>query len=90
MRKIKGNTYISRCIDGNSILQEPVKKFDRKYKEVFDNSECQAHSVATDHMLCGTNIYFSLEDLDAALDRLNPGTGLDSVHTSHINNSKSC
>ena len=51
---------------------------------MLDNSECQAHSVATDPMLCETNVTFSLKDLDVALDRLNLGTGFDSVHTSHI------
>ena len=57
MRKIKGNTTVSRCIDGTSILQDTVKNFDRKYKEVLDKSECQVHYVATDPMLRGTNFF---------------------------------
>ena len=90
MRQIKGNTTVSRCVDGTSILQDIVKSFDPNYKEVLDNSECQAHSVATDPMLWGTNFSFSPRDLDVAIDRLNPGTGFDSVHTSDIKNSKRC
>ena len=89
-RKIKVNTTVSRCIYNTSISQDTVKKFDRKCKEVLDNSECQAHSVATDPMLCGINLYFSLIDLDVAVDRLNPSTGFDSVHISLIKNSRRC
>ena len=66
------------------------KKFYRKYKEVLDTSECQGHSVATDPMLRRTNFSFSLNDLDVAIERLNPCAGFDSVHTSHIKNSKRC
>ena len=55
-----------------------------------DNSECQAQSVATDPKLRGTNFSFSLKDLDVAIDRLNPGTGFESLHTSHIKDSKRC
>ena len=57
---------------------------------MLDNSECQAHFVATDPILRGTNFSFSPRDLDVGIDRLNPSTGLDSVHTSHIKNSKRC
>ena len=84
MRKIKGNTTSSRCIDGTSISQDTVKKFDLKYNEVLHNSECQTHSVSTDPMLRGTNFSFPPRDLDVAIDRLNPDTDFDSVHTSHI------
>ena len=90
MRKFEGNTTVSCCIDGTSILQDTVINFDRKCKEVLDNNESQAHSVATDPMLYGTNFYFSLKDLDVAIDRLNTGTGFDRVHTSHIKSSKRC
>ena len=48
------------------------------------------HTVAGDPMLHGTNFYFSQMDLACAIDRLNPDTGFDSVHTSHIRNSKRC
>ena len=89
-RKIKANSTVSWCIYGISILQDTAKNFDRKYKEVSDNSECQAHSVATDSMLRGTNFSFSLKVLDVAIDRLNPGTSFDSVHTSHIKISRRC
>ena len=41
-----------------------------------------------DPMLCGTDFYFSLKDLDVVIDRLNPGTGFDSVHTWYIKNSE--
>ena len=88
--KIKGNTTVSRCIDGTSILQETVKIFDRKYKEVLDKSECQAYFVATDPMLRETIFSFSLKDLDAAIERLNPGTVFDGVHTSHMKSSERC
>ena len=47
-------------------------------------------SIATDPMLPGTKFPFSLKDFDFANDRLNPGTGYDSVHTSHIKNLKRC
>ena len=60
MRKVEGNTTVSRCIDGTSNLQDIVNIFDRKYKEVLVNSECQSHSVATDPMLPWT-IFFSKE-----------------------------
>ena len=90
MRKLKGNTTVSRCIDDTSILQDNVKKVDGKYKKVLDNSECQAHSVATDPMIRGTTFSFSPTDLDVAIDRLDPGTGFESVHTSHIKSSKRC
>ena len=43
VRKIKGNTTVSRCLDDTSISQDTVNIFDRKYREVLDNSECQAH-----------------------------------------------
>ena len=56
--KHKGNTTVSRCIEGTSILQVTVKIIDRNYKEVLDNSECQAHSVATDPILRGTTFFF--------------------------------
>ena len=59
-RKINENTTVSQCIDGTSILRDTVKNFDQKYKEMLENSKCQAHSVATDPMLRGTNFYFSL------------------------------
>ena len=59
-RKLKGNTTVSRCIVGTFILQHTVKIFDRKCKEVLENCKCQAHSVATDPMLRGTNFYVSL------------------------------
>ena len=55
-----------------------------------DNSECQTHSVAIDPMLRGTNFSFSLKDLDVGIDRFNPYTGFDSLHSSHIKNSKRC
>ena len=87
-KKIKSNTTVSRCIDGTSILRDSVKNFDRKCKEVLDNNECQAHSVATDPMLHGTKFYFSPKDLDVANDRLNPGRGFDGVHTYRIKNAK--
>ena len=90
LRKIKGNTTVSRCIDGTSILQDTVKIFDRKYKEVLDNSECQAHSVPTDPMLRGTNFSFTPKDLDVPMDRLNPGLGFDGVHTEQIKIAKRC
>ena len=90
VRKIKGNTTVSRCIDGTSILQDTVKIFDRKYKEVLDNSECQAHSVATDPMLRGSSFSFTPKDLDDAIDRLNQGLGFDGVHTEQIKNAKRC
>ena len=35
-------------------------------------------------MLRGTIFPFSLKKLDVDIERLNPGTGLDDVHTSHI------
>ena len=54
------------------------------YKEVLDISQCQAHSLVTDPMLCGTIFSFSLKDLGVSIDRLNTGTGFDSVHNSHI------
>ena len=57
---------------------------------MLDNSEYQAYSVATDPMLRGTTFSFSPRDLDVANDKLNPGTGFDSVHTSHVKNSKRC
>ena len=57
LSKKRPNTTVSRCIDDTSILEDTVKNFDRKYNEVFDNSECQANSVATDPMLRGT-IFF--------------------------------
>ena len=88
-KKNEGNTSFSRCIDDNSILQVNVEKKYRKYKVVLDDSECQANSVATDPMLRGTNFFF-LKDLDDVIDRLNPGTSFDSVHTSQIKNSKRC
>ena len=83
---------MSRCIDGTSILEDTVKNVDWKYKEVLANYECQAHSVATDHMLRGTNFSFSFfpRNIDVAIDKLNPGTGFDSVHTPHIKNPKRC
>ena len=80
MRKIKGNTTVSRYLDSTSILQEIVKKNYRKYKEVLNNSECQAHSVATDTFLGWTNFSFSPKKLDVVIDRLNMGTVFDSVH----------
>ena len=61
VRKLKGNTTFSRRIDGTSIIQDTVNIFDRKYKEVLDNSECQAHSVATDSMLPWTSYFLSKE-----------------------------
>ena len=90
MRKIKGKNTVSRCIDDTSISQDTVKNFGHKYKEVLDNSECQAHSVATVPMLRGTDFSFSPKDLDVAIDRLNFSAGFDRVHTSHIKNSKRC
>ena len=90
MKKIKSNTTVGRCIDGTSILQDTVKIFDRKYKEVLDNSECQAHSVATDPMLRGSSFSFTPKDLDDAIDRLNQGLGFDGVHTEQIKNAKRC
>ena len=51
-----------------------------------DDSEWNAH---TDPMLHGTD-FFSPIDLDVAIDRLIPGTGFDSVHSSHIKDSKRC
>ena len=70
------------------ILQDTVKFFDQKYKEVLENSECQTHSFAIDPMLRRKHFSFSQEDLDAAIERLNPGIGFLNVHTSHIKNSK--
>ena len=54
------------------------------------NSVCQSHSVATDPMLCGTNFSFFPKGFGVAIDRLNPGTGFDSLHTSCIKSSKRC
>ena len=90
MRKINGNTTVSWCLDGSSILQDTVKNFDLNYKDELDTSEHQTHSVANDPMLRGTNFSLSLKNLDVTLDRLNPNTGFDSVHTTHIKNSKRC
>ena len=90
MRKIKGNSTVSRCIDVTPILRDTSKKFDRKYKEVLDESKCQAHSLATDPMLRWTNFSSALKDLDVAVDRLNPCTGFNSGHTFHNKNSKRC
>ena len=90
MRKIKDNTTVIRCIDGTPILQDTVNIFDRKYKEVLDNSECEAHAVATDPMLRGTNFSFTPKDLEVAIDRLNPGTGFDGMNTDQIKNAKRC
>ena len=87
---MKEKNTVSRCIDGTFILQDTVKNFDRKYKEVLDNYECQAHFAVTDPMLRGTNFSFSPKDLDVAVDRFNPGTGFDGVHTYHIKNAKRC
>ena len=48
VRKIKESTTVSGCIECTYILHDTVK-------EVLDNSECQAHSVAPDPMLRMTN-----------------------------------
>ena len=88
VRKVKGNRTVSWCIDGTSILLGTVKNLDRKYKEVLVNSECQAHSIAYDPMLHGTIFYFSPNELDVAIDRLNPSNGFDGVHTYNIKNVK--
>ena len=58
MRELKGNTAGSRCVDGNSIIQDNVKIFDQKYQEVLDKSECPAQSVASAPMFHRIN--FSL------------------------------
>ena len=74
--KVKGNTTVSRCIDGISIIQDTVKNFDKVYQEVLDNSECQArHTGATDPMFCRTDFSFYLKDLVVTIERLNPGIG---------------
>ena len=80
MKKNKVNTTISRCIDGNSIMQDTMKVFNQKYQEVLDNIKCQAHSVATGHMFRRTSFSFSLKDIDFAIERLNSGTGFGNVH----------
>ena len=90
VKKFKGNTTVIRCIGSTSILQDTVKNFDRKFKEVLDNSERRTHSVGPDPMLRGTYFSFTPKDLDVALDRLNPGTGFDGVHTDQIKNAKRC
>ena len=73
--KTKGNTNVSRCIDGTPILQDNVKMFDRIYKEVLDKSEYQAHYIyiyiyiyILPLILCyvGLNFPFSLKDYDVA------------------------
>ena len=37
-----------------------------------------------DPMLRGTSFFFLLKDLDVSIEKLNPVTGYDSAHTSHI------
>ena len=46
------------------------------------------HLFATIPTFRRNNFYFSLKDLDVAIERLNPDIGFGNVHTSHIKDSK--
>ena len=68
--KIKGNTTVSRCIVGTSILLDTVKNSSVRYKDVMDNSGCQAHSEVTDQNADGHTVYRTFTVIQMQLDTL--------------------
>ena len=88
IKKLKNNTAkTSSCIDNLSNATDIISLFDMKYKTVLDDVNCQGDAAFPGNVIpenFGNDLFFTIGDINDAIDKIKVGIGWDGVSNNHL------